>query len=148
MSEIDAPEVGQPHGDTASDALLARLHETVVTVIQEGTSEQGRPIGHLYLDDEWLNGWAVSEGHAWVHSPSAQTMALHDLQDEARREGRGLWAGQAPVPPWQWRDGDRTAIDDPTSSAPPKERYSQIAPDAVDSAHDLMRGATRAEPNG
>jgi len=148
MSEIDAPESGQPHGDTASDALLTRLHETVVTVIQEGTSEQGRPIGHLYLDGEWLNGWAVSEGHAWVHAPSAQTKALHDLQNEARRQGRGLWAGQAPVPPWQWREGTRTAAGNAASPEPPKEGFSQIAPGAVDGAQDLMHGATRAEPNG
>lgn len=149
LSEIDAPELDQPHGENATDALLTRVHERVVTVIQEGADERGRPVGHLYLGDEWLNGWAVSEGYAWVHPPTAQTAALDDLQHEAQAQKRGLWADDAPVPPWMWREGIRDAAASAEPAHQPDDAFhSQLSPAALDGVHTLETRLRRGLPNG
>ncbi|WP_258364221.1 thermonuclease family protein [Halomonas sp. LBP4] len=148
LSEIDAPEGDQPHGEESTDALLARVHEKVVTVMQEGANEQGRPVGHLYLEGEWLNGWLVSEGLAWVNPPSAKTMALHDLQDDARAQHRGLWRQPAPVEPWEWRDGARESVGPAETTDQPQEPHARLSPAALDGAHNLVRSMLRAVTNG
>lgn len=149
LSEIDAPELDQPHGETATEALLKRIHERVVTVIQERTDDRGRPVGHLYLEDEWLNGWAVSEGYAWVHPPTAETAALDDLQRVAEAQERGLWGDDAPVAPWRWREGIRDATSTAeTTQQPGDAPHDQLSPAAIDGAITLETRLNRGRHDG
>lgn len=46
----------------------------------------------------------VRRGMAWVYEQYApKESPLYDLQAQAQREHRGLWADPQPVPPWEWR---------------------------------------------
>ena len=57
-----------------------------------------------------------SVGLAWWFSRYANEQSPEDRgrykteEEEARLRKRGLWADEAPVPPWEWRKGDRAKL--------------------------------------
>lgn len=103
IAEIDAPELQQEFGtrsrQSLSDMCLRRnaeLHDereigpdhVVARVICEGV-----PAGPEQL----------RRGMAWVSETHAEDKTLYVAQNIARHAGRGLWSGEAPVAPWEWR---------------------------------------------
>lgn len=44
---------------------------------------------------------------AWVYDQYVRDKTLYRLQDEARSTGRGLWADEEPMAPWEWRRSRR-----------------------------------------
>ncbi len=107
LAGIDAPEKDQPHSETARGALSdMALGETVNMDVLE-IDQYGRSVARVYRahDDLSLNRTLVSRGHAWVYRRHAKDAALVGLENQAKRERRGLWALPAEdiVPPWQWR---------------------------------------------
>src|SRR5262245_50652861 len=52
----------------------------------------------------------VKAGMAWWYRPYAPNdPTLAQLEAEARTAKHGLWADAHPVPPWEWRKGQRTS---------------------------------------
>ena len=51
-----------------------------------------------------LSGQA--EGWAWAFGGFVEDEDLVSAEAVARRARRGLWAGERPIPPRQWRDSD------------------------------------------
>ncbi len=45
-------------------------------------------------------------GYAWVYRKYAKDKSLYALEDTARAAGRGLWASDGAIPPWEWRRRD------------------------------------------
>ena len=85
--------------------------QQTVTVAIRDTDRYGRVVGEVLLPDgRSLNQELVKAGMAWWYRPYAPndtTLAL--LEAEARAAKRGLWADAYPVPPWQWRKGQRAS---------------------------------------
>lgn len=100
---IDAPEFDQPHGRAARAALDAKLAGHRVRVAGTARDQHGRLLGTLWLDDRDLNRELVAEGHAWVFGGFAPDADLVAAEEAARDARRGLWAGDHPVAPSQWR---------------------------------------------
>lgn len=48
-----------------------------------------------------LNQEMVRAGYAWWYRKYSTDRSLADLEDEARRNRRGLWEAPNPVPPWE-----------------------------------------------
>jgi hypothetical protein len=73
------------------------------------TDRYGRLVGDVLLPDgRILNQELVKAGMAWWYRPYAPNdPTLAQLEAEARTAKRGLWADAHPVPPWQWRKGNR-----------------------------------------
>ncbi len=103
LSEIDAPESGQPFGVRSHQALARRIFLRWVRVEVSGVDRYKRPLGTLYLGSENINHWLVREGWAWRYDRYSRSEELLRLQGEARRERRGLWVDKEPVPPWEFR---------------------------------------------
>jgi len=101
---IDAPEHGQPHGDAARRALAAKLAGGLVRVEGTARDRHGRLLGRLWIGDRDLNAELVAEGWAWAFGGFVEDDELVAAEAAARRNRRGLWAGEQPVPPRQWRD--------------------------------------------
>lgn len=109
LGSIDAPERRQPWGPEAGQALARRVGNK--TVLLEVTSQDrfDRLVATVYVEDEEgetdINAWLVENGHAWVFRRFARDERLCDWEDEARRDGRGLWkrSGPRPLAPWEWR---------------------------------------------
>ena len=119
LQGIDAPELDQPHGRQATQALRARILGKRVTVETEGRGKYGRIIGVVVHDGHNLNAWLVRRGHAWAYDRYlGPGSPLPDLERAAQNAGRGLWAAADPVPPWQWRHGGQ---EDPSPSGPDRD---------------------------
>jgi endonuclease YncB( thermonuclease family) len=59
------------------------------------------------VDGQDVNGSMVESGWAWHYDRFDDRQSMADKQTAARDAGRGLWADAEPVPPWEWRKGER-----------------------------------------
>ena len=101
---IDAPERGQPHAEVAKRFLAGKLAHQSVGVVVQGRDRYGRSTGTVYLGEHNINLLLVAEGHAWWYRYYApHDHLLEAAEKSARKERAGLWAGENPVPPWEWR---------------------------------------------
>lgn len=105
LAEIDAPERGQPHGNSARQALSDKVFRKTVQVEVIDRDRYGRLVGRIQLDGRDINREMVSEGHAWVYRRYLRDTTLLDDENAARTAGHGLWGLQADqvTPPWEWR---------------------------------------------
>lgn len=107
---IDCPEKGQAFGTRAKRFTLEMAFGNEVTVQVKTTDRHGRIVGEVFLPDGLsLNKQLVYLGLAWWYrnyAPNDRT--LKALEAGARDAKRGLWAEKDPIPPWEWREGQRT----------------------------------------
>lgn len=103
LAEIDAPELKQPFGQRARQALGERLQGKTVRVEWEKKDRYGRTLGTVYLADESINLWLVRNGWAWQYRQYSKSETLKRAEDAARQERVGLWQDKTPVEPWEWR---------------------------------------------
>jgi micrococcal nuclease len=104
---IDAPEIGQPFGTVSRDRLRALVLRKSVTIQDAGKDRYGRTLGTLEIDGQDVNRQMVRDGLAWHYTRYSDDAGLAAAEREARADGRGLWRDPQPVPPWEWRAGER-----------------------------------------
>ena len=105
---IDTPERDQPFGKAASNALKQLLAEKPVDVVIIATDNYGREVGTLYQQGVNINLAMVTGGYAWWYQHYApHERKLEVAEQQARKQGLGLWSAPHPVPPWDWRRGRR-----------------------------------------
>jgi len=111
LAEIDTPEKGQPFGNKAKQALAGMVFGKQVKVSVVDVDRYGRTVGQVVTVDDNLdvNAALVSQGFAWVYRKYAKRAMLLDLEEEARKEERGLWSDAQPIAPWDWRQGERAS---------------------------------------
>lgn len=110
LTEIDAPELGQPFGKRSKTSLSDLCFGKAAELKVRGRDRYGRVLGRLKCGDLDANAEQVRRGHAWVYTRYAPVDSpLHSLQLDAQAARRGLWTDQAPTPPWEWRRQRRTA---------------------------------------
>ena len=76
------------------------------------TDRYGREVALVYIegDGECLNEELVRAGYAWVYERYCHIQDCdhwQTLERRARRTDRGLWVQDDPIPPWEWRRGNR-----------------------------------------
>jgi endonuclease YncB( thermonuclease family) len=104
LAEIDCPERSQPWGNRARQFTSAAVFGRVVTVLSQDTDRYGRTIAHIITDQGTdLNMDLVRSGLAWWYRRYSHSAVLRELEAEAHREHRGLWADPSPIAPWDWR---------------------------------------------
>lgn len=103
LADIDAPELGQPHGEAAARALRALVLNQRVEIDTLATDAYGRKIARIRKGALEVNLEMVRRGAAWASTRYRRNVALKDAQREARRANRGLWQADSPTPPWVWR---------------------------------------------
>lgn len=112
LAGIDAPERGQPYADASRRALAARVAGRHVVVFARGRDGYGRTLGVVRVEGVDANRAQVRDGWAWVFRRYSADATLLALEEEARRERRGLWRDPQPVAPWTWRErGVRAATE-------------------------------------
>jgi endonuclease YncB( thermonuclease family) len=109
LAQIDAPERGQPWGRRAKEALgrLAAGRDARLVVVDR--DDYGRPVADLYVGELFVNEALVRGGDAWAYPRYVRHPQILAAEDEARRDGRGLWRLPAAErePPWEWRRAHR-----------------------------------------
>jgi len=107
---IDCPESGQAFGKRAKEATSEVVLGKKVTVqpIEQERDDWAVAIV-LMSDGRSLNEHLIREGMAWVYSQYCKLeeicAPLRSLEQAAKMSKRGLWIDEAPIPPWEWRDG-------------------------------------------
>lgn len=105
LAEIDAPEMDQPWGKRAKQALSAKIFAKKVRIIVAGKDRYGRWIGWIYLEERNINREMVLDGHAWAYRKYLKDRTLIDAESTARRKRQGLWSllESQQTAPWKWR---------------------------------------------
>jgi micrococcal nuclease len=107
LEGIDSPEVKQPSGDKAKQALSAKVLNKQVTVTWTKLDEYQRLLAYIYLGSQSVNTEMVAEGWAWHYAQYSSNQQLAAAQAAARATRKGLWAAKNPVAPWLWRKRPR-----------------------------------------
>jgi len=132
LTEVDAPELGQPWGTHARQALADKVFGRTVRVAADGEDRYGRLLARLQVDGLNVNREMLREGHAWVYRKHSSDIELVEDEHFAKRNLAGLWslpAGER-TRPWEWRAGERKIdllLQSPLSHASPADRCSPPA---------------------
>jgi endonuclease YncB( thermonuclease family) len=109
LAGIDAPEKKMPFGNAAKAMLIKLLNQTTLAACPSKTDRYGRTIATVFSGGEDVNLALIKEGLAWHFKryardqPSDQVTAYADAEIKARSQVKGLWYGDSPIPPWDWR---------------------------------------------
>ena len=91
---IDAPELCQPGGEAARDALVTRVLRRSVRVQVVGQDSYGRQLGHVWLDTQDVAADMVRSGWAWAYQHRTGRGPYAALQRQAERERVGVFAAR------------------------------------------------------
>lgn len=129
LAEIDAPERGQPWGNRAKQTLSALVSGKRVSVRQTDTDRWGRVVGRVFADEVDVNRAMIEQGGAWAFGRYLTDETLLDVEQRARERRVGLWSMPEAeiVPPWEWRQGARTASAQPAPVAPSQRPQSLLS---------------------
>lgn len=107
LSEIDAPELGQPYGDTAKNFLMAIALDKDVKIVSEARDRDNKTIARVYINGRDVNLQLVQNGTAWAYRAFLRDETLLRAEETARKQRVGLWSLPASqrIPPWEWRKG-------------------------------------------
>jgi len=109
LTEIDAPESGQPWGRRAKEALSGLVFSQTVRVVSAGLDRYGRTLGRVFVNGKDVNAEMVRSGAAHAYRQYLTDKSFLAMEEQARTARRGLWslnAGQT-QPPWKWRHESR-----------------------------------------
>ena len=109
LANIDAPEKAQPFGQRSKKTMSDLAFGKAVECNQSGLDRYGRTIAVCKVGGVDINLAMVKAGMAWVYRKYAHNVPdYYSAEDDARRQRRGLWADQEPMPPWEWRHLQKT----------------------------------------
>ena len=118
LQGIDAPESQQAFGQVSKRNLSNLVFDRQVVVEYEKTDRYGRTLGKVLVNRRDVNLEQIKAGLAWHYKYYQDEQApddrrlYADAEAEARSVRRGLWADQAPIPPWDFRRGKRGSAEE------------------------------------
>jgi endonuclease YncB( thermonuclease family) len=113
LADIDAPELSQAFGRRSRQSLDELCAGRAADVDDQGQDRYGRRIGRVRCAGADANAEQVRRGLAWVFIRYApKDSPLYRDEAQARGDRRGLWADEAPVAPWDYRERNRRGSKD------------------------------------
>jgi endonuclease YncB( thermonuclease family) len=109
---IDTPERGQDFGKRAKQFTSGMVFGKQVRVDQKDMDRYGRVVGMVYAGGTCVNEEIIKAGMAWVYDYYCKDSVCRewvDLEAQARTAKVGLWSHPDPIPPWDYRRGDRSS---------------------------------------
>ena len=109
LAGIDAPERKQAYGLASRKHLASIVASKQVTVEYQKRDRYGRIVGKVLVNGVDACLEQVKAGFAWhykkyQHEQSPEDRRLYaDAENQARNERLGLWRGNNPNPPWEYR---------------------------------------------
>ena len=100
----DAPEYGQAFGEQTVAYLEKYLWTEASVQLKEDLSREETSV-FLFIKGTNINKDLVKNGYAWYDRPHAIDAELARAEEDARKKKLGLWAGNNPVSPWNFRAG-------------------------------------------
>ncbi len=136
LSEIDAPEQGQPFGQSSKRILSDLAFGKNVKVRVVAVDRYGRSVGRIRHGNVDVNAEMVKRGGAWAYRQYQSDQRFQLWESEARAAKRGLWALQADqiIAPWDWRAGRRAKAAKQADRQQSAPRRSYVPPPARSSS--------------
>jgi endonuclease YncB( thermonuclease family) len=107
LAGIDTPEIKQPFGSKAKQALAKLVFQKKALIEVQTKDRYGRTIGIVFVDGQNVNYELVRQGMAWVYRKYTNDEILYGLEAQAKTKKTGLWADAKSIAPWSWRKGVR-----------------------------------------
>jgi len=110
---IDAPEKGQAFGERWKQSLSAFVFQKRVEAPSHKKDRYGREVCAVYVNLRDVGLEQIRAGMAWHYKEYQHEQTTHDRlvyrdeEENAKARRVGLWKDTKPVPPWEWRKGDR-----------------------------------------
>ncbi len=105
---IDAPEMDQPGGKEAREALVELIGKKEIAIDSQGTDVYGRTIGIVLADQQDLCLEMLKLGRVWYYREYAkQRKDYAEAEAKAKEQKLGIWGTESPVAPWTWRKQQR-----------------------------------------
>jgi endonuclease YncB( thermonuclease family) len=123
LEGIDAPEARQSFSTKAKEALAELVADKTVTVKKTGTDRYNRTLGVVMVGDLDVNAKLVEDGWAWHFKRYSDDKHLAQLEADARKAKRGLWADEKPLAPWDYRARQKTPKADEKAGADQKALF-------------------------
>lgn len=111
LANIDSPESKQEFGPEARVTLANLCFGKKAAIEVQDIDRYQRVVGVVTCNRTEANTEQVRQGLAWVYEDYNKDPDLPALQQEAKRQKRGLWAKRNPTPPWEWRREKREGRD-------------------------------------
>lgn len=89
------------------EALAVFVAEKTVSVEEIDRDRDGRVVARVTIDGRLVNAEIVRSGLSWRYVQFDRRNEFRTLEDDARRNRRGLWADAHSVAPWEWRKGEK-----------------------------------------
>lgn len=115
LAGIDSPEKKQDFGQKAKAALSDLAFNKTATAECRKKDRYQRSVCVVTVADRDVGLEQIKAGMAWwyrkyISEQSAGERASYEAAEtEAKTRRRGLWSLPNPVPPWDWRKGERLA---------------------------------------
>jgi micrococcal nuclease len=103
LQGIDAPEICQPYGREARDALASLALQREVVVQTRARDRYQRVVARVFVGSRDVGARLVARGYAWSDGYRGRGGPYARQQAGAMGAGLGLWAGAAPVAPREFR---------------------------------------------
>ena len=107
LRHIDAPEIRQQYGKEAKKFLDNELDDKRIIVNSDYKDRYGRDIGDIFVYNKnqaiYINAKLIKSGNAWVYKSYRKNPYLMNLENFAKNNKLGLWKGNSPIKPWEFR---------------------------------------------
>lgn len=106
ISQIDAPEKSQSFGAQAKACLISILSVGNLTICRDGYDKYGRTLANVFANNQDVGQQLVAQGCAWAYTQYLEVGSnLPALENTAKQQHIGLWSGNDPIAPWDYRHG-------------------------------------------
>jgi endonuclease YncB( thermonuclease family) len=109
LQGIDAPEKKQAFGEKSKQSLHDLVHSKQVRIEYDKEDKYGRIVGKVTIGDLDICLQQLSLGLAWHYKKYQNEQSVSDravyIDTELKSKSLklGLWADNAPMPPWEFR---------------------------------------------
>lgn len=101
---VDCPEDGQAFSSKAKLFVEAQCSNKKLKIVKNTTDPRGRLVADVFLPDgRSLAKELLKAGYAWHYKQYSDDKELDALEQEARKQKKGLWNEENPVSPWEYR---------------------------------------------
>ena len=104
---IDCPESKQEFGNVAKKFLSDLIFNKTVSVKEKNIDRYGRTIGIVSIGSVNVNEKLLSAGLAWHYRKYDKNKQWDVLEEQARRNKKGLWINSNAIAPWVYRQSKR-----------------------------------------
>ena len=104
---IDAPEKAQAFGNVSRKALGDLIEGKTVEIQQVDKDRYGRVVANVHVGSTHVNRELVAKGLAWRYVQYDKKGDFTQVEQAAKTARKGLWGDANPVPPWEWRKGEK-----------------------------------------